>query len=154
MNSDPGFGKAQYSLRTLLLMTWVLGLDLAGLVSGHWILGPALVITACLSFAIALIGLFRFRVFESSVIAALLILVQNALLGAAYSTYLLLFDHDRAMHSIGLGNPLSAAIFAIILGIPYAAICFALSCAVGFTLKLWCKKYCGLQMKGPETGGT
>ena len=154
MNSDPGFGKAQYSLRTLLLMTWVLGLDLAGLVSGHWILGPALVITACLSFAIALIGLFRFRVFESSVIAALLILVQNALLGAAYSTYLLLFDHDRAMHSIGLGNPLSAAIFGTIVGIPYAAICFALSCAVGFTLKLWCKKYRDLQMKGPETGGT
>jgi hypothetical protein len=55
------------------------------------------------------------------------------------------------MHSIGLGNPLSAAIFAIIVGVPYAVICFALSCVVGFALKLWCKRYCGLQMEGKET---
>ena len=74
------------------------------------------------------------RILTASKIGCLLLLAQFVLFGAIQSIYLLAFDKDRAMASFGLGNPISAGIISCLLGLPYAIICFGISCILGFVI--------------------
>lgn len=74
------------------------------------------------------------RILTASKIGCLLLLAQFVLFGAIQSIYLLTFDQDLAMVSFGLGAPISAGTISCMIGLPYAIICFAISCILSFVI--------------------
>jgi hypothetical protein len=126
--------RPQYSTKALFLLTLVVGLNAAALSSRHWFFTPAFLITACVLISVLLMTRLGVRILTASKIGCLLLLAQFVLFGAVQSIYLLTFDRDRAIASFGLGNPLSAGIISCLIGIPYAIICFGVSCILGFVI--------------------
>lgn len=126
--------RPQYSTKALFLLTLVVGLNAAALGSRHWFFTPAFLITACVLISVLLMTRLGVRILTASRIGCLLLLAQSFLFGAVQSIYLLTFDRDRAIVSFGLGDPLSAGIISCLIGIPYAIICFGVSCVLGFVI--------------------
>ena len=127
--------RPQYSTKALFLLTLVVGLNAAALSSRHWFFTPAFLITACVLISVLLMTRLGVRILTASKIGCLLLLAQFVLFGAIQSIYLLTLDRDRAMVSIGLGNPISAGIISGLIALPYAIICFGISCMFGFIIR-------------------
>ncbi len=126
--------RPQYSTRALFILTLVVALNAAAFSSRHWFFTPAFLITACVLISVLLMTRLGVRTLTASKIGCLLLLAQFVLFGAIQTIYLLAFDRDRAMASFGLGDPISAGIISCLIGLPYAIICFGISCILGFVI--------------------
>ena len=127
--------RPQFSTRALFILTLVVALNAAAFSSRHWIFTPAFLITACVLISVLLMTRLGVRILTASKIGCLLLLAQFVLFGAIQSIYLLTLDRDRAMVSIGLGNPISAGIISGLIALPYAIICFGISRMFGFIIR-------------------
>ena len=134
MTTDSTF---QFSLRTLFFATVIAGMNAAASVSGNmWLISLSLVGTSVLV-SLVLVIFFRFLSLSAASVGFLCCVFHCVLWGAFQSTYLLVFAHERAMASIGLGNPMVAGLLAAIMGLPYAVIVFLLSLLVGIAINIY-----------------
>jgi hypothetical protein len=125
----------QFSTRALFLATLLVALEVAAFSSRHWFFSPAFLIAACVLISLLLVTQGGVPIPTASKIGSFLLLAQCVLYGGMLSVYLLAFDKDIAMKSFGLGSPFSAGILAGLFNLPYAILCFGLSCVTGFVIK-------------------
>lgn len=125
----------QFSTRALFMLTLIVALDVAAFRASHWFFSPAFLVAACVLISILLMILLGVRILTASKIGFLLLIAQCVLFGAMQSIYLLTFERDRAMASFGLGSPISAGIISGLIGLPYAIICFGISCILGLVIR-------------------
>ena len=131
MTADSTF---QFSLRTLFIATAIVGMNAAASLFGDiWMIGLNLIATSLLV-SMVLVVFFRFPSLSAAWVGFFCCVFHCVLLGAFQSIYLLFFAHERAMASIGLGNPIVAGLLAGVLGLPYAVIVFLLSLLVGLVI--------------------
>ena len=114
----------QWSLGLLLSFTALVALDLASVISPTTGVVTATIIGSSILLALFLRFRFGYDKGLTALIAFAVSLIHCSGLAACQSIYLLTFFPDRAANSIGLGNPLSAAIISAVLGIPFALISF------------------------------
>ena len=104
MTTDSTF---QFSLRTLFFATVIAGMNAAASVSGDmWMISLNLIATSFLV-SLVLVDFFRFRSLSAASVGFFCCVFHCVLWGAFQSAYLLVFANERAMASIGLGNPIS-----------------------------------------------
>ena len=112
----------QWSLGWLFSITAMVALDLVAIIAPS----AGVVTSTIVGSSILLALLLRIRLGNdkgrTALIAFGVSLIHCAGLAACQSIYLLTFFPDPAVHSIGLGYPLSAAIMGAVLGIPLALI--------------------------------
>jgi len=120
----------QFSLRSLFLATVIVGLNAAASVSGdRWMISLSLIGTSLLV-SLVLVVFFRFPSLTAASIGFFSCVFHCVLWGACESIYLLVFAHERAMASFGLGNPISSGIISGTIGLPFAVIVFLISLLV------------------------
>lgn len=113
----------QYSLGTLFLGVVYIGLLTEGFRRHHWLMTPVILISAQVLLSVWLVLVFKVREHIAARSVALIFWVQMMLAASIESLYLLAFAPDRAKNSIGLGNPVSAAVMVGVLNIPLVVLC-------------------------------